>query len=98
MGGNAIRRDLGEETIREVSGLLKESIRYSLDNREDALAYAMQFARDMDTALADQFVGMWVNELTLDYGDRGREAVRRLLSEGYERGIIPHQVDIQFVT
>src|SRR5881398_4273597 len=98
MGGNAIRRDLGEETIREVSGLLKESIRYSLDNREDALAYALQFARDMDTALADQFVGMWVNELTLDYGERGREAVRRLLSEGYERGIIPHKVDIQFVT
>jgi 1,4-dihydroxy-6-naphthoate synthase len=98
MGGNAIRRDLGEETIREVSKLLKESIRYSLDNREDALAYAMQFARDMDTALADQFVGMWVNELTLDYGERGREAVRRLLSEGYERGIIPHKVDIQFVT
>ena len=98
MGGNAIRRDLGEETIREVSKLLKESIRYSLDNREDALAYAMQFARDMDTALADQFVGMWVNELTLDYGERGREAVRRLLGEGYERGIIPHQVDIQFVT
>ena len=98
MGGNAIRRDLGEETIREVSSLLKESIRYSLDNREDALAYAMQFARDMDTALADQFVGMWVNELTLDYGERGREAVRRLLSEGYERGIIPHKVDIQIVT
>lgn len=98
MGGNAIRRDLGAETIREVSALLKESIRYSLDNREDALAYAMQFARDMDTALADQFVGMWVNELTLDYGERGREAVRRLLSEGYERGIIPHKVDIQFVT
>jgi 1,4-dihydroxy-6-naphthoate synthase len=98
MGGNAIRRDLGEETIREVSKLLKESIRYSLDNREDALAYAMQFARDMDTTLADQFVGMWVNELTLDYGERGREAVRRLLSEGYERGIIPHKVDIQFVT
>ena len=98
MGGNAIRRDLGAETIREVSALLKESIQYSLDNREDALQYAMQFARDMDTALADQFVGMWVNELTLDYGERGREAVRRLLSEGYERGIIPHQVDIQFVT
>jgi len=98
MGGNAIRRDLGAETIREVSNLLKESIRYSLDNREDALAYAMQFARDMDPALADQFVGMWVNELTLDYGERGREAVRRLLSEGYERGIIPHKVEVQFVT
>ncbi len=97
MGGNAIRRDLGAETIREVSELLRESIRYSLDNREDALAYAMQFAREMDPNLADRFVAMWVNELTLDYTDRGREAVRRLLTEGYERGIIPHKVDVQFV-
>ena len=97
MGGNAIRRDLGPEMIHEVSDLLKESIRYSLDNREDALAYAMQFARDMDPALADRFVSMWVNELTLDYGERGREAVRRLLAEGYERGIIPKAVDIEFV-
>ena len=97
MGGNAIRRELGEETIREVSDLLRESIQYSLDNREDALAYAMQFARDMDPNLADRFVAMWVNELTLDYTDRGREAVRRLLTEGYERGIIPNKVDVQFV-
>lgn len=97
MGGNAIRRALGEETIREVSDLLRESIRYSLDNREDALAYAMQFAREMDPNLADRFVAMWVNELTLDYTDRGREAVRRLLTEGYERGIIPHKVDVEFV-
>ena len=97
MGGNAIRRDLGPEMIHEVSDLLKESIRYSLDNREDALAYAMQFARDMDPALADRFVSMWVNELTLDYGERGREAVRRLLAEGYERGIIPKAVDVEFV-
>jgi len=97
MGCNAIRRDLGKETIREVSDLLKESIRYSLDNREDALQYAMQFARDMDPALADRFVEMWVNDMTLDYGERGREAVRRLLSEGHERGIIPHPVDVQFV-
>jgi len=97
MGGNAIRRELGEETIREVSGLLRESIQYSLDNREDALAYALQFAREMDPNLADRFVAMWVNELTLDYTDRGREAVRRLLTEGYERGIIPHKVDVQFV-
>src|SRR6266545_7268978 len=96
MGGNAIRRDLGAETIREVSNLLKESIRYSLDNREDALQYAMQFARDMDPALADRFVAMWVNELTLDYGERGREAVRRLLTEGHERGIIPHPVEVEF--
>ena len=96
MGGNAIRKDLGEGTIREVSNLLKESIQYSLDNREDALEYAMQFARDMDPALADRFVAMWVNELTLDYGERGREAVRRLLTEGYERGIIPHKVNVEF--
>jgi 1,4-dihydroxy-6-naphthoate synthase len=96
MGGNAIRKDLGQDTIREVSKLLKESIQYSLDNREDALEYAMQFARDMDPALADRFVAMWVNELTLDYGERGRQAVRRLLAEGYERGIIPHQVNVQF--
>jgi 5,8-dihydroxy-2-naphthoate synthase len=97
MGGNAIRRELGEDTIREVSDLLRESIRYSLDNREDALAYALQFAREMDPNLADRFVAMWVNELTLDYTDRGREAVRRLLTEGYERGIIPHKVDVEFV-
>src|SRR5713101_607184 len=97
MGGNAIRRDLGEETIREVSSLLKESIRFSLENREDALQYAMQFARDMDPALADRFVAMWVNELTLDYTDRGREAVRRLLEEGFQKGIIPKQVAVEFV-
>jgi 1,4-dihydroxy-6-naphthoate synthase len=96
MGGNAIRKDLGQETIREVSSLLKESIQYSLDHREDALEYAMQFARDMDPALADRFVAMWVNELTLDYGERGREGVSRLLTEGYERGIIPHKVNVQF--
>ena len=97
MGGNAIKRDLGPELTREVSNLLRESIRYSLNHREDALQYAMQFARDMDTALADRFVGMWVNDLTLDYTDRGREAVRRLLEEGFEKGIIPNRVPIDFV-
>src|SRR5215212_9567144 len=97
MGGNAIRRELGPELIRKVSAYLHESIRYSLDHREDALAYAMQFARDMEPALADRFVSMWVNELTLDYTDRGREAVQRLLAEGFERGIIPHQVSVDFV-
>jgi 1,4-dihydroxy-6-naphthoate synthase len=96
MGGNAIRRDLGPEMIREVSGLLKESIEYSLEHREDALEYAMQFAREMEPGLADRFVAMWVNDLTLDYGERGREAVRRLLKEGHERGIIPHEVHVQF--
>lgn len=97
MGGNAIRRDLGPALISEVSHLLRESIRYSLDNREDALQHAMQFARDMDVALADRFVAMWVNDLTLDYTERGREAVGRLLSEGFEHGIIPARVKVEFV-
>src|SRR5919205_4575303 len=97
MGGNVIRRDLGEETIRRVSAYLHESIRYSLDNRRDALAYAMQFARDMDAELADRFVGMWVNQLTLDYTDRGRRAVQLLLDEGARRGVIPRRVEAEFV-
>jgi 1,4-dihydroxy-6-naphthoate synthase len=97
MGGNAIRRNLGPDLIRKVSHLLRESISYSLEHREDALQYAMQFARDMDTETADRFVAMWVNELTLDYTKRGREAVRRLLTEGFERGIIQNRVEIEFV-
>ena len=97
MGGNVIRRDLGEDLMKQVSKHLHRSILYSMENREDALAYAMQFARDMAPELADRFVAMWVNDLTLDYGERGKEGVRRLLKEGYEAGIIPHEVDIQFV-
>ncbi len=97
MGGNAIRRDLGADLMREVSRCLHESIRYSLDHRADALEYAMQFARDMQPELADRFVGMWVNELTLDYTERGRHAVQRLLDEGAQRGIIPHRVEVEFV-
>lgn len=97
MGGNVIRRDLGADVISQVSKCLHESIRYSLDNRADALEYAMQFARDMEPELADRFVGMWVNELTLDYTERGRIAVQRLLDEGAERGIIPHRVKVEFV-
>jgi 1,4-dihydroxy-6-naphthoate synthase len=97
MGGNAIRRDLGEDLMRRVSHFLRESISYSLEHREDALQYAMQFARDMDTETADRFVAMWVNELTLDYTDRGRQAVRHLLAEGFERGIIPNRVEVDFV-
>lgn len=96
MGGNVIRRELGPEIIRQVSHCLSESIRYSLANRDDALAYAMQFARDMDTDLADRFVAMWVNDLTLDYTDRGREAVQRMLMEGFERGIIPNRPTVEF--
>src|SRR6266496_2921921 len=97
MGGNAIRRDLAPDVIRDVSQCLRGSIRYSLEHREDALKYAMQFARNMDSELADRFVAMWVNDLTLDYTDRGREAVRRLLAEGFARGIIPHYVPVEFV-
>lgn len=97
MGGNAIRRDLDPEVIQEVSEYLRASINYSLSNREDALQYAMQFAREMDPELADRFVAMWVNERTLDYGERGREAVQRLLAEGHEAGVIPHSVEVQFV-
>jgi 1,4-dihydroxy-6-naphthoate synthase len=98
MGGNVVRRELGPEIIHQVSDCLRESIRYSLANREDALQYAMQFARDMDTPLADRFVAMWVNNLTLDYTDRGREGVRRFLTEGFERGIIPNQPNIEFAS
>jgi 1,4-dihydroxy-6-naphthoate synthase len=97
MGGNVIKRDLGEDLMREISKYLHKSIKYSMDNREDALSYAMQFARDMPPELADRFVAMWVNDLTLDYGDRGRESVRRLLDEGFEKGIIPHKVEVEFV-
>jgi 5,8-dihydroxy-2-naphthoate synthase len=96
MGGNVVRRDLGRKLIGQVSEYLRESIAYSLAHREDALEYAMQFARDMDTELADRFVAMWVNDLTLDYTDRGREAVRRLLAEGFERGIIPSRAKVEF--
>jgi 1,4-dihydroxy-6-naphthoate synthase len=97
MGGNVIRRDLGKELMQQVSKHLHNSIQYSMDHREDALAYAMQFARDMQPELADRFVAMWVNDLTLDYGDRGREAVKRLLAEGHKAGIIPHKVKVDFV-
>jgi 1,4-dihydroxy-6-naphthoate synthase len=97
MGGNAIRRDLGADRIREVSQLLRESINYSLTHRDDALQYAMQCARDMQPELADRFVAMCVNDLTLYYTERGREAVKRLLDEGFKRQIIPHPVQVDFV-
>jgi 1,4-dihydroxy-6-naphthoate synthase len=95
LGGNAIRRSLGPETMASVNQALRESIQYAIDHREEALAYAMQFARDLDPQQADKFVGMYVNERTLDYGDDGREAVSRLLDMGYKAGIIrqPPRVD-----
>jgi len=97
LGGNAIRRALGPELMQNVSTALHNSIQYALDHREEALAYAMQFARDLDSQLADKFVGMYVNERTLDYGLDGREAVRRLLDMGHKAGIIPHAANVEFV-
>ena len=97
LGGNAIRRSLGMETMKNVSIALRNSIQYGLDHRDEALAYAMQFARDLDTESADKFVGMYVNERTLDYGADGREAVRRLLDMGYKAGVIPHPVKVDFI-
>jgi 1,4-dihydroxy-6-naphthoate synthase len=96
LGGNAIRRSLGPELMASVGNALRESIQYALDHREEALAYAMQFARDLDSQLADKFVGMYVNERTLDYGPEGREAVRRLLDMGHKAGIIPQESRVDF--
>jgi 1,4-dihydroxy-6-naphthoate synthase len=97
LGGNAVRRSLGPALTSAVARALRESIQYALDHREEALAYAMQFARDLDPQLADKFVGMYVNERTLDYGPDGREAVRRLLDMGHKAGIIPIAATVAFV-
>jgi len=96
LGGNAIRRSLGPELMSRVGAALRESIQYALDHREEALAYAMQFARDLDAQLAEKFVGMYVNERTLDYGPDGREAVRRLLDMGHKAGIISLESKVEF--
>ena len=96
LGGNAIRRSLGRELIETVSSALRNSIQYALDHREEALAYSMQFARDLDPLMADKFVGMYVNERTLDYGEDGKEAIRRLLDMGHRAGIIPMTPKVEF--
>jgi 1,4-dihydroxy-6-naphthoate synthase len=97
LGGNAIKRSLGEETMRITTRALRDSIQHALSHREEALQYAMQFARDLDPALANKFVGMYVNERTLDYGEDGREAIRKLLDMGYERGVIPVKAEVSFI-
>jgi 1,4-dihydroxy-6-naphthoate synthase len=97
LGGNAIRRSLGPELISTVSVALRDSIQYALDHREQALQYAMQFARDLDPRLADRFVGMYVNERTLEYGPDGKEAIRRLLDMGHREGIISVEPQVEFV-
>jgi 1,4-dihydroxy-6-naphthoate synthase len=97
LGGNVVRKDLGADTMREVSRLIQESIRYGLAHRREALEYALRYARDMEMDLADKFVGMYVNDWTLDYGERGRAAIRKLLDEGHRAGVIPAPVAVEFV-
>ncbi|MFQ5805532.1 MAG: menaquinone biosynthesis family protein [Phycisphaerae bacterium] len=97
LGGNVVRRDLGEQVCRDLTRIIKTSIRYSLDHRQEAVKYALKFGRGLNEQLADQFVGMYVNEWTLDYGDKGREAVRRLLSDGAAAGLVPAVGAIEFI-
>jgi 1,4-dihydroxy-6-naphthoate synthase len=96
LGAVVIRRDLSAELQAEMHKLIRRSIEYALEHREEALSYALQFARDLDTPLADKFVGMYVNEFTLDLGDRGRLATQRMLQLGYERGLLPKRVEVDF--
>ena len=96
LGGNIIRRDLGPEMIAKVSKLLHDSIAFALSHRQDAVAYAEQFGRGLDTAKVDTFVGMYVNDLTLGYGERGRKGVERLMNDAFEHGLIPKRVPVEF--
>src|SRR5439155_8889527 len=98
LGGNCIRKDLGARVCQEVTDILKRSIQYSLDHRAEAVEYALQFGRDLDRCLADQFVGMYVNNWTLDYGPIGRQAIERLLKEGADHGLVSPIKKIEFVT
>jgi 1,4-dihydroxy-6-naphthoate synthase len=97
LGGNVVRRDLGLQRSREIVGIMRASIRFGLEHRAEAVRYALQFGRGLDEELADRFVGMYVNEWTLDYGDRGREAVQRLLAEGAEAGLVREIGNVDFV-
>ena len=98
LGGNVVRRDLGGPAMQEVTDVLRESIQYSLDHRGEAVDYALQFGRDLDRDLADRFVGMYVNHWTLDYGERGRAAIQRLLDDGAKAGLVPAIPQIEFIT
>jgi 5,8-dihydroxy-2-naphthoate synthase len=97
LGANAVRRDLGAELMARLTRVVRETVRYSLSHRADALAYAMEFARGMDPKIADRFVGMWVNEMTVDIGERGRRAVQELLDRGHAAGLIPTRAVLDFV-
>ena len=96
LGGNIIRRDLGPVMIRKVSKLLHDSIAYALSHRKEAVEYAQQFGRGLDKDRTDKFVGMYVNDLTLGYGDRGTKAVERLMSDAFAKGLIPNRVNVEF--
>jgi 1,4-dihydroxy-6-naphthoate synthase len=96
LGGNVVRKDLGPELVSRIARLLKESIRFALANRKEALDYALGYARGLDPALADRFVGMYVNEWTVDYGPRGREAVRTLLGRAQQAGLVPGPLQVEF--
>jgi 1,4-dihydroxy-6-naphthoate synthase len=97
LGANGIRRDLGDAAIHEVQRLLHASIKFGLDHRQEALDHALQYGRDLDRSQADEFVGMYVNDWTLDFGPRGREAVHRFLAMGHEAGVLPQLVTPEFV-
>jgi 1,4-dihydroxy-6-naphthoate synthase len=97
LGGNVVRKDLGKTLMHQISEDIKKSIRYGLEHRSEALVHALKYGRGMDPGLADQFVGMYVNDWTLDYGDRGRAAIRRLLEEGHKIGLLPEPVQAEFV-
>lgn len=98
LGGNCIRKDLGRETMQDVTDVLKDSIQYSLDHRAPAVEYSLQYGRDLDSALADRFVGMYVNHWTVDYGQKGRDAITLLLREGAKAGLVPDCGDVEYVT
>lgn len=97
LGGNVIRKDLTPAERSEINTILHESIRYGLEHRSAGVEHAMPLARGLDTALADQFIGMYVNEVTLDYGDRGRAAIREFLARGHAIGMLPEPVELEFV-
>jgi 1,4-dihydroxy-6-naphthoate synthase len=96
LGGNVVRKDLGEDLVRRISRHLRDSIDYALSHRSGALDHAMKYARGLDRSKADAFIGMYVNSWTQDYGERGREAVRKLLDRGFAAGVIPHRVVVEF--
>ncbi len=97
LGGNVVRKDLGLDTMRSLTRILRDSIDYGLSHREEALAYAMGFGRGLDTDLNDRFVGMYVNEVTRDYGERGRRAIETFLEQGRAAGLVPEIAEVQFI-